>query len=656
MALGLAGVLALAGLGSSCRSSDANNATGSGAAVPTTAVADVVEDGSQDRVARVANIEGEVSLLPVDADDWETADVNEPVLEGYQVYAADGARGELMLGDAKYARFGDGATFTVARLDPDYAQVELTRGSFAYALDRWADNDYYEISAPGGAIVPQQAGSYRVDVLPDGRTRVVVLRGVAQVTTPDGTFNVSEGDSVDLGYEPAQVNVVAGGASSYRDGFTDWGYQRDTYYQSFNSYDVPQPVRVFEGRNDIYGVIALAAFGVWQALDNDRYVWVPNDARRAGWSPYQNGYWDYSPVVGWNWISSDPWGWAPYHYGRWDYNDRYGWNWAPYYGNQTTGISVWREQYRWQPAEVYFYQPPQANYYAFVPLAPGEAYIPYTVNLRPARDVTVVNYSPRFLREQRAVYVVSPQDLELRARPRKADRVVLDRVRQFADEQQLQVAKLPNPNRAIAANRVAKAKPPKDAAARQVVVTQKSIDRPMKPATERALAREQRQVRKADQKPLKVDRQPVTAGNVQQADRGRAKGGTAVEQTQPQAVDRRAERQAQRQQRQLERQQQAPQVARPDRQAQRQQRQLQRQQQRAERAPAPPKQQRVQPRQPTVQRTEQRALRQQQRAVQQPRAQQIRAPKAERQAVRQSQPRATNPPSGQAKGGKKARP
>src|SRR5262245_30855152 len=146
MALGLAGVLALAGLGSSCKSSNSTTSTGSNSAVPTQAVADVVEDGSQDRVARVADIEGQVSLLPVDADDWETADVNEPVLEGYKVYAADNSRGELMLGDGKYARFGDGATFTVARLDPAYAQVELERGSFAYTLDRWTDNDYYEIS------------------------------------------------------------------------------------------------------------------------------------------------------------------------------------------------------------------------------------------------------------------------------------------------------------------------------------------------------------------------------------------------------------------------------------------------------------------------------------------------------------------------------
>src|SRR6185369_13079879 len=129
---------------------------------------------------------------------------------------------------------------------------------------------------PGGALVPQRAGSYRVDVLPDGRSRVIVTRGTAQVTTPSGTFIANEGDVIDLGYEQAQVNVVSGGASGYRDTFYDWSAGRDTYYQTLYGYDVPQPVRTFDGRNDIIGVAALAAFGLWQALDdhNDRYVWV----------------------------------------------------------------------------------------------------------------------------------------------------------------------------------------------------------------------------------------------------------------------------------------------------------------------------------------------------------------------------------------------
>jgi len=405
MAVALAGAVGLAGL-TSCKSGDGSGAAGSAetssSPLATQVVADVVEDGTVDRVAQMSLVEGNVSLLPVDADDWEQVNVNQPVFEGYQVYADDDARGELLVGDGKYTRFGEGAQLTVARLDPNYAQFELESGTCELALDRWSDDDYYEISAPGGALVPQRAGSYRVDLLPDGTTRVVVLRGAAQITTPDGTFVANEGDVVDLGYEQAHVNVVSGAAPTYRDSFYDWSYQRDSYYQNLYAYDVPQPVRTFEGRNDIYGVLGLAAFGVWQALDNnnDNYCWVPNNARDANWSPYQDGYWDYSSVAGWNWVSNEPWGWAPYHYGRWDYQDNRGWAWSPYYDQQIVGVTAWRQPYRWHPAEVYFWQPPNTNTYAWVPLAPGEAYYPYTTAFNSGPRVQVVDYQPRFLRER----------------------------------------------------------------------------------------------------------------------------------------------------------------------------------------------------------------------------------------------------------------
>jgi hypothetical protein len=591
-------------------------------------VADVVEDGTQDRVAQVSLVEGNVSMLPVDADDWETVAVNEPVFEGYQVYADDDARGELLVGDGKYARFADGAALTVSRLDPNWAQFELGSGTCELALDRWSDGDYYEISAPGGALVPQRAGSYRVDVTPDGRTRVIVLRGAAEITTPDGTFVANEGDVVDLGHEQAHVNVVSGGAAGYQDAFYDWSGRRDVYYRDLNAYDVPQPVRVFEGRNDIYGIIGLAAFGIWQALDNDRYCWVPYDARRTGWTPYQNGYWDYSPVVGWTWISNESWGWAPYHYGRWDYTDRYGWAWAPYYEAQTVGVVSWREQYRWYPAQVYFYQPPQTNVYAWVPLAPGEPYLPYTSTLV-VRDERAADFRPRFLRENRAVYVVTPEELELRERPRRADRALVARMERIAPEQ-IQVAKLPKPQRIVAQRQIARVRPNRDLIDRPVVVTDKSLQRPVKPATQRALAREQRQIQKADRKQLAVDRQPLSPQNAPKPIvRGKAgeRAPVVASTGQGQAPSVAQDRQSARQQRQLERQQQRQEqaagraAARPQQAGRQQQRQA-----------APPKQR------PQVDRQQQRPERQQQKAQRQP---QQRPQAAARQQVGQRRQAAT---------------
>ena len=59
------------------------------------------------------------------------------------------------------------------------------------------------------------------------------------------------------------------------------------------------------------------------------YVWRPNVG--AGWTPYSNGSWYYTPA-GLTWWSYDPWGWYPFHYGNWFFDT--GWNswcWSPGY-------------------------------------------------------------------------------------------------------------------------------------------------------------------------------------------------------------------------------------------------------------------------------------------------------------------------------------
>jgi hypothetical protein len=56
------------------------------------------------------------------------------------------------------------------------------------------------------------------------------------------------------------------------------------------------------------------------------YVWFPQVP--AGWQPYSNGYWAWTPY-GWTWIPYESWGWAPFHYGRWDFSASFGWYWMP---------------------------------------------------------------------------------------------------------------------------------------------------------------------------------------------------------------------------------------------------------------------------------------------------------------------------------------
>jgi hypothetical protein len=486
----------------------------------------VADEGVDDALhaARLSFIEGDVAIRPAEDAEWEVGEANAALFEGYDIYTDDAARAEVALGHGEFVRFGDGASASVTRLEDDWAQFGVTSGTCTLALDQYDANEHYEINAPGGALIPRDGGTYRVDVDEDGRTIITVLSGTAEITTPSGTFEAVAGDVIELGYgEPATVEVEGGGAPvsidvasnaapAYADDWDDWNYEREDYYDDLYERETYEPVRSLYGRDDIHGVAELVAYGVWQLIDNDRYVWRPNVG--AGWAPYQDGYWDYAPAAGWTWVSREPWGWAPYHYGRWDYTDNYGWCWAPYDGPVTHGTAVFRERYRWRPAHVYFYQPPQEQYYTWVPLAPGEPYVPYTVPYyasAPQPQIVNVNFTPRYLRERRAVYYITRDDLERRARPRRAEREILARLeRTRLDEARL--VRLGRPERVVAPDRVAPARlrPREEVRRRALVVDPRSVERAEKAqGKRRQIARQERAIRKGERKQLRVERRQV---------------------------------------------------------------------------------------------------------------------------------------------------
>ena len=70
---------------------------------------------------------------------------------------------------------------------------------------------------------------------------------------------------------------------------------------------------------------ALAPHGDWLESPSYGPVWRPWVT--AGWQPYVDGYWAWSPQ-GWLWVSYEPWAWT-FHYGRWVLVSGWGWVWVP---------------------------------------------------------------------------------------------------------------------------------------------------------------------------------------------------------------------------------------------------------------------------------------------------------------------------------------
>lgn len=434
----------------------------------TTPVADIEGDHLA-RVAQVSLTDGLVSLRPTDTEDWTAADVNQPVLEGTELYAEDGATGEVVLGDNRYVRFADGADVEFTQLDSDDVQLDVTAGTVTLALDELEASEHYEINTPGGAIIPSTGGEFRIDVDENGETWLTVRRGTAQVQTPNGTFELAEGDRVNLNdHDPSSTVEVAryDGTPDDWDNFND---QRRVYYTGLYEHDRPEPVRELYGRTDIYGLAALAVAGVWSALDDndDRYVWRPRVG--ADWSPYQNGYWDYSPRVGHTWVSQDSWGWAPYHYGRWD-NDGSSWYWSPSDGITNVNSTTWRtNRYTWQPALVYTFRPERSNTIAWVPLGYGEAYYNYSTPWNGGVTTQQINYVPRYYRERRGLVYVTDDGFNRRQQGRRAER---EYVRQL-EREDVTVARgyvMPKPDRIVAVDRVARVRPSDKVRNRPVVV------------------------------------------------------------------------------------------------------------------------------------------------------------------------------------------
>lgn len=342
--------------------------------------------------ARIQRVDGEVALSEAGiatsenaADQqWIAAAPNQPFSVGDRLYTRDNSRASLAFNGRNFARLNPNTSLDVVSLYDDRTQVALREGSAIF--DVGYPGDLFEVGTPYGAVQFDQPGLYDVGFDDDGNVLVSVLSGVAQVVGLAGSGQVNKGEMLTLVGQTA-ANLLL----SKLDG-GDAGYLVDDYYRyqypnsydgRYNSYDAYlndpyyyDPYR----RNQSYqyvssvipGVNDLDYYGDWQSIDNYGYAWRPRVD--SGWTPYQQGSWTSDYPYGATWVSSEPWGYAPYHYGRWA-NVSNQWYWIPDGVNTTPAYA---------PALVAFI-PMDNNQIGWVPLAPGETYVPryYDENWQP---------------------------------------------------------------------------------------------------------------------------------------------------------------------------------------------------------------------------------------------------------------------------------
>jgi len=286
-------------------------------------------------VARISLIHGDVSTQRGDTGDWAAAALNQPMVAGDRVSTGDRSRAEVQLDHANILRLGNSSQANISTLTRRNIQVQVGQGLISYTVFKDSEAEI-EIDTPNVAVRPaSREGVYRIEVNGE-ETQVIVRKGAADISTPQGSTRVEKGQSAIVHRTGGDAEYKLAGAPS-KDSWDSWNSERDGVIRNAQSW----------GRTNRYYVGAedLDAYGRWVNVPDYGYVWSPVVA--VGWAPYRAGRWIWEPYWGWTWVSYEPWGWAPYHYGRWFL---YGgsWMWWP-------GPVYARYRPIWAPAYVSFF-------------------------------------------------------------------------------------------------------------------------------------------------------------------------------------------------------------------------------------------------------------------------------------------------------------
>ena len=302
---------------------------------------DQSQDQSQDQgqgeatpgAARVSLIHGDVSSMRGDSGDWVAMTVNSPLVLGDKIATGDKSQAEIQLDYANVLRLAPGSEVKIADLSRTRIQLQVSQGLVSLTVFKGTEADV-EIDTPNMAVAPLGEGSYRIQVNSPSDTQLIVRKGQAQVSTPDGNTQVDDGRIINVrGTDHPEYQIAS---APHNDDWDKWNQERDKDIYDAQSYQHAN--RYYTGAQD------LDRNGRWVQVPDYDWVWSPNVG--SDWAPYRDGSWVWEPYWGWTWVSYEPWGWAPYHYGRWFSYDS-SWYWWPgysYYGYYPT----------WAPAYVSF--------------------------------------------------------------------------------------------------------------------------------------------------------------------------------------------------------------------------------------------------------------------------------------------------------------
>ena len=293
--------------------------------------------------ARLSFVQGQVTVDRGTELGTESAEVNLPVAAGNRLVTADG-QAEVQFGRSNYLRLGMSSEAEFAALPSrtnDPVKLHLRAGQ-AYLRVTTLDADKgIEVHTPDASFYILEEGLYRFDVNEGATTEVLVHEGSVEAAGEQGSVVIRTNERL-----VAANGAIQSGPESFSaamDGFDRWNETRDGLLdrRSGSSY-LPSEISQYENELDDNGRwVQEASYG---------NVWVPY-VQDVDWRPYLYGRWVWYPIIGWTWVSSEPWGWATYHYGRWQWGLGMGWYWIPtrHWGPAWVHWYHGRDHYGWCP-------------------------------------------------------------------------------------------------------------------------------------------------------------------------------------------------------------------------------------------------------------------------------------------------------------------
>jgi hypothetical protein len=272
--------------------------------------------------ARMSYVQGDVFIQRTGDLGYEQGVVNLGLIQGDKLGTREG-RTEIHLGRKNFLRVNSYTQLDIAGLPDEYeyrVQLHLLSGEVFLRVNNLEREKDIEIHTPDASYYILENGLYRFLVRNNLETELQVLSGAVEAAAEEGSLLIYAEESLraaDGRFTNDPVLVQAG----WNDSFYEWNQSRDALHsRRVERHYLP---------NDLYDYEAeLAYYGDWVNESSHGYVWIPRTTVRD-WRPYWNGRWVWYPVIGWTWVSYEPWGWCVSHYGRWHWSGRLGWYWIP---------------------------------------------------------------------------------------------------------------------------------------------------------------------------------------------------------------------------------------------------------------------------------------------------------------------------------------